>query len=695
MRIGKFGNRAEDDTQFEASEPATSAQEFTLGGIKYRITPGGGLLSRLTGRGDYSTTVSQLIGENWVPVTGNGTAPAALQISEAIRDPRFSSWLSTDDPSIPYDDLMRATWAIDPTQALAVYGQQAARKPGGVDPTPDTAWFTDEKYWPTVMSGFDGSMPALNQAVAQLKTSTPQTQAALNQWRNEMSPGAQSARNDPDEGLFGLGDFGTVLGLGALAFGIPYGLEALGLEGFGGGLASGFGPEYAGYLAGGESLGLGGVGSLTGAGTGLGAVGGLAGMGSSTGGAMDFVDLFSGLGDTTADWLPTATGWDYGPLSDTLLSGGIDPVSGMTLNQMSPGLWDSLTNYVTNNPGSTVKNALNALTGGGNSGLLSSALSGLGGYLTGNSAVDAARTSADAQIRAAQIAADAAKFKPIGVTSRFGSSNFGYDANGNLKSAGYTLTPEMKAQQDKMMAASGGALDQYLAGQQAAAPMGAAGQRAMTLGQRYLDSTPQEQAARYMAEQQALLAPSRERDLAALQTKLMQQGRLGLATGGTSTGMMAANPDMEAFYNAQRMQDLQLAANATQGGMDYAKFGAGMVGTGGDLLKGMYGAQTAAYQPYQTALGGAQTIEGLGQNALTLGMDMGRTVTGANAAAGGLLAQGMTNAAQTMQPANSYSPWGAMLSGAGNTIQNYNTQQQQNDLLMKLLSGSGTSGWGG
>ncbi|MFV3255043.1 hypothetical protein, partial [Klebsiella pneumoniae] len=85
-----------------------------------------------------------------------------------------ASWLTTDDPSIKYDDLIRSTWAKDPTQALAVYGQQAARKPGGVDPTPDSAWFTDENYWPSVMAGFDGSTPALTQSVKELGTATPQ-----------------------------------------------------------------------------------------------------------------------------------------------------------------------------------------------------------------------------------------------------------------------------------------------------------------------------------------------------------------------------------------------------------------------------------------------------------------------------------------------------------------------------------------
>jgi len=408
------------------------------------------------------------------------------------------------------------------------------------------------------------------------------------------------------------------------------------------------------------------------------------------GGSMDWGDLFSGLGDTTADWLPNATGWDFGPLSDTLLSGGVDPVSGMTLSQMSPTLWDTLTSYVTNNPGSTIKTALNAMTGGGSSGLMSGALTGLGGYLTGNSAVDAARATADAQIRAAQIAADAAKFKPIGVTTNFGSSQFGYDANGNLTSAGYQLTPQMLAQQAKLMGVSEEALQQYMQSKGLTQPMQTAAQQAMTLGNNYLQTTPEQQAAKYMAEQQSLLAPSRERELALLQTKLANQGVGGLSMGATSTGMQAANPQLEAYYNALMQQDTQLAANATQGGMDYAKFGAGMVGTGGDLLKGMYGAQTAAYSPYQTALGGAQTVEGLGQNALTLGMNMGSTVTAANANAGSLLANGMNNAAQTTQAANAYSPWGALLTGAGNTMQNYNTQQE----LLRMLSGSGTSGWG-
>lgn len=294
-----------------------------------------------------------------------------------------------------------------------------------------------------------------------------------------------------------------------------------------------------------------------------------------------------------------------------------------------------------------------------------------GGLMGGESAKQAAQIQADAQIQAAKIAADAAKFRPVGVTTNFGSSKFTMGPDGHLQSAGYSLAPWLQAQQDQLRGMSGGMLDQFGASRAATAPMGDAAAMAMKLGQGYLTSSPQEQAAKYMADQQALLAASRERDLSMLQSKLQAQGRAGLAMGATSGGMAAANPEMEAFFNAQRQQDLGLAAQATQGGMDYAKFGAGMVGTGGDLLKSMYGTQVASYDPYKTALSGMTTQESLGQNAMDIGIDLGKTATAARAQGGMLMGQGMNNAANTMAPANAYNPWASLLSGAGGMLSNY------------------------
>lgn len=342
--------------------------------------------------------------------------------------------------------------------------------------------------------------------------------------------------------------------------------------------------------------------------------------------------------------------------------------------------------------GSALSNSLSGLAStAGLSGLLSTGLNAVGGYLSSQQAADAAKTSADAQIKAAQIAADAAKFRPVGVTTNFGSSKFGFDANGNLSSAGYTLSPELQAQQNQLMATAPGLLSQFTNSKATTAPMGTAASSMMNLGNQYLTTSPQAQAAKYMAEQQALLAPSNQRDMADLQARLLSQGRLGVATGATTDGMNAANPELEAYYNALNMQNRNLAANATQGGMDYAKFGSGMVGSGGDMLNGMYQTQANSYTPYNTAVGGAQMLEGLGQNALTMGMNMGNTATAANANSGQLLASGINNAAQTMQPANAQSNWGTFLSGAGNSLANYtannNNQQNQLNMMTAYLQG--------
>lgn len=320
---------------------------------------------------------------------------------------------------------------------------------------------------------------------------------------------------------------------------------------------------------------------------------------------------------------------------------------------------------------STVANTL-GLTGTDLTGtVLGTLLSAGGNYLSNEAYQDAAQTAANAQIEAAKIAADAAKFRPVGVTTRFGSSNFTTDDKGNVTGAGYTLSPDVLAQQDKLFGASNDYLTQYLGAKDATAPMGTQAQRLFDLGAGYLATDPQAQAQKYLDDQLGLLGTSRERDLAALENRLLQQGRLGLATGGTSTGMSAANPELEAYFNAIRQQDLQLAADATRGGMEYAKFGAGLTGLGGNMLNSMYGTQRAAFDPYWTALGGVSGLESLGQNAMDLGINIGAKGTAARADAGRLMATGMTNAAQTMQPANQISQWGGLLSGAGDALRRY------------------------
>ena len=321
--------------------------------------------------------------------------------------------------------------------------------------------------------------------------------------------------------------------------------------------------------------------------------------------------------------------------------------------------WDSVPSFLSSGAGA----------------LLSGGAQLAGGLLSGNATKGAAQTSADAQLQAARIAADAAKFRPVGVTTNFGSSNFGYDTNGNINSAGYSLSPQLKSQQNTLMGASNPLLSQFTGAQAATAPMGQAANTMMGLGNSYLSTTPQQQAQQYMNEQQALLAAPRANELAGIQERLNAQGRGGLAIGGNA-GQMATNPEYAAYYDALRQQDLELASKATQAGMDYAKFGGNMVSAGGSMLNSMYGTQSAAFNPYNTALGGAADIEKLGQNAMDTGINIGAKGTAANAQSGLLLANGMTNAAQTMQPANAYSPLGTGLMNIGNTLGQYGQSGQ-------------------
>lgn len=314
--------------------------------------------------------------------------------------------------------------------------------------------------------------------------------------------------------------------------------------------------------------------------------------------------------------------------------------------------------------------------GGLGSSLLTGGLKYLGGQAQARQNYDAAQQLADAQRRASITAADASKFRPVGVTTRFGTSKFGYDQNGNLVDAGYTLSPQIGAQQDLLSEISDRALSQYALAQNQTQPLSSAAQTLFGLGQNYLSTDPVTQANKYMMQQQALLASPRATDLANINSRLNAQGRSGLAVGGDA-GMMAANPELNAYYNANRQQDLGLAANATQGGMDYTKFGAGLVGTGSDLLNAQYQTQSNAYSPYSTALGGVQRLEGLGQNALDQGITLGGKTSAYGQQAGSLLAQGITGSAQAMNQANQYSPWAGLLSGAADAIGNYQNPQQQ------------------
>ena len=327
--------------------------------------------------------------------------------------------------------------------------------------------------------------------------------------------------------------------------------------------------------------------------------------------------------------------------------------------------------------------------------VLQGLLSAGGSYLTSEQAKEAAQTQADAQIRAAQIAADAARFRPVGVTTRFGSSNFTTDAAGNVTGAGYTASPEILDYQNRLSRLAGQGMTDiegaraayqpltgaaqslfslgqgYLSGDlgqpitsmgqrymqsQAGQPLTQLGQQYIAsdvgqpltlLGQQYLQKTPEQIAADYIAKQQALLAPTQENQLAQLQNRLFQQGRGGAATaqGGN---LMATSPEMAAYYNALAQSNLQLAANAGQAGQQQTQFGADLYARGLGLTSGrqvqgadLYQAGTGLTRQEQIAgadlyrLGTGLTQQGqqFGAGLFGTGADLqGRYYTGQTAA---------------------------------------------------------------
>jgi YD repeat-containing protein len=253
--------------------------------------------------------------------------------------------------------------------------------------------------------------------------------------------------------------------------------------------------------------------------------------------------------------------------------------------------------------------------------------SAIGGALEGGASTAGGMQQSAAAQQAAQQAARAAQFRPVGITNTFGTSNFGYDEQGNLTSAGYTLDPRLAGAQTNLL----GGIGQNLQDQA----------NIQAMGRQYMAQSPQEQAQQYIANQQALLAPSREQQSANLMNQLSNTGRTGLsiAQGGN---LGAANPEYQALANARALQDLQLAAQATQAGQQQYQFGQGLL--------------SSAYQPYTAGLQAAGATEALGQSPFTL--STGLAGSGANAGA---------NAGKFMTtPAYGYSPSGTLLSSLGN-----------------------------
>lgn len=239
----------------------------------------------------------------------------------------------------------------------------------------------------------------------------------------------------------------------------------------------------------------------------------------------------------------------------------------------------------------------------------------------------ASQYAADAQERAAQLAAEEARFRPVGISTRFGQSQFQYGPEGRLSGASYTTSPEVQALQDRLSALYGDSLG---LAERAVAPS----QTLFGLGQQYLAQSPEQARAQYLQEQYAMLDPIRQREEQRLGASVFGRGRAGLNIGDVG------QPELAALATARRTQDLQLAAQAEQEARNRIAYGTSLFGEAGKL-------QTSALAPFQTQFGVSQLLEQAGQQPLDIGAQLGGRTATAGAQAGQSLLQGGLAAAQT------------------------------------------------
>jgi hypothetical protein len=309
-------------------------------------------------------------------------------------------------------------------------------------------------------------------------------------------------------------------------------------------------------------------------------------------------------------------------------------------------------------------------------------VSGILDPFTGASGVRRAGEQAAEQQRQAGInAANISAFRPVGMTSRFGTSQFTREIDPKtgvpyISGAGYTAAPELSALQNQLFGRFGSTLAQAEQMQGQYAPLTGASERLFNLGQQYLATSPEQAAQDYVTSQQALLAPSRQAQLSNVRSGLFARGRGGLGVQ-TGTGGAPASPELQAYYNALGQQDLQLAAQGQQAGQQRAQFGAGLFGTGAGLLGTQVQGQAGAYAPLLAQLGLSGQVEQMSQMPYQLGLQLG-------------------TAQQPGQNTGSQQYFGGQMQGAQTQLSsNMMAQQMNNQFLSSLIQAAAGSGGGG
>ena len=574
-------------------------------------------------------------------------------------------------------------YGVSPAQMASAVGLDegvVAARVAAVIPPNQTIQLGDTIVQPVysqVGSGEDQQIGAIENVIT-YKASENQTGGAYTQYTPTGEVERTGTQQEVDSGLkeFALGA-GALFGGGAL-------LNALGA---GGGVAGMSAAELAQL-----DLALGGAGGTAGATS----LGNALATGANVGTLTNLTGGTTGLLTTPATTGALTTG-GTGALTSAGGTGALTTAVTPAATTSTTGLLSSALPAAGTVGGALTSGALSTLGGAAANKLVGDAVTGglglAGGLLQSGTSREAAQTAAQNVNKTTQQAVEASQFRPVGMTTRFGTSQYTYDpVTGRMTSAGYQLSPEAKAAQDRLVGLAGRGLTQAEQAQQQFAPLQTGAQNLFGLGNQYISQSPQDVAQNYINQQMQLLQPSREMELANLQNRLQQQGRAGLSVAqGGSLG--ATTPELQALYNARAQQELQLAANAQQAGQQNVLFGAGLLGQGANAMGQYYGGQTAAYQPYTTALGQVQNLEAQAQQPLQMGAQLGQTAATAGANAGRIGLTGaqisgnlLTSPAVTNNPYASFlgglaSPTSTLGQGISNWITGYNPTADQNAVV--------------
>lgn len=256
--------------------------------------------------------------------------------------------------------------------------------------------------------------------------------------------------------------------------------------------------------------------------------------------------------------------------------------------------------------------------------------------------------AAAAQRAAAQQAAQISAFRPVGMTSRFGTGAFDItDVGGvpRVTGARYTVSPELQAIQNQLMALTGGAVTTAEEAQMAAQPLGMAAQRLFNLGGQYISESPEMARQRVFQQMQDVRRPEQMREEERLASSVFGRGRAGLNVGSMG------QPELFALGRAREQQRAADALAAEQAAQQQIQFGTGLFGMGAQQLGQQYAIPTQALGPLQSYLGTVGTIEEMGQQPFKLGLSVGGAAQPGAQAGAQMLQSGLSSAAATQQAA--------------------------------------------